>query len=341
VDNKNDHVVVAYYVGYEAAKAAADDLKDWDKGNHDIKLGAIGILTINPDNGKLEVKEVGQRNTKRGSLWGAAIGAAAGILTAGVALIPGLVAGAAGGGLLGSLNHKSLGMSDADHEQLVEKLRNGGAALAVMADDFEVEATEEELRRLGGTTTAYRVPGETVEVLSATAEAQSEASAAIDEAVDEAVASMDEEAAGIAAAGASAAAIRALVAAGHLSEDEANKLYDAGVHKPSVLLEVAATPVGRAALIEETGLSRESVLRAVKQVDLMRVKGVGVKYAGLLLAAGVDTVPELAQRVPAHLRSKMDEVNALEALVGELPAESMVGGWVTQAKALPRMIFYS
>jgi PHD/YefM family antitoxin component YafN of YafNO toxin-antitoxin module len=108
-------------------------------------------------------------------------------------------------------------MSDADHEQLVEKLRNGGAALAVMADDFEVEATEEELRRLGGTTTAYRVPGETVEVLSATAEAQSEASAAIDEAVDEAVASMDEEAAGIAAAGASAAAIRALVAAGHLS----------------------------------------------------------------------------------------------------------------------------
>jgi uncharacterized membrane protein len=145
--NKNDHLVVAYYVGYEAAKAAADDLKDWDKANHDIRLGAIGILTINPKNGRLEVKEVGQRNTKKGALWGAAIGTAAGILTAGVALIPGLVAGSAGGGLLGSLNHKSLGMSDADHEQLVEKLRNGGAALAVMADDFEVEATEAGLAR--------------------------------------------------------------------------------------------------------------------------------------------------------------------------------------------------
>jgi uncharacterized membrane protein len=335
--NKNDHFVVAYYVGYEAAKAAAEDLKDWDKGNHDIKLGAIGILTINPTNGRLEVKEIGQRKTKKGSLWGAAIGAAAGILTAGVALIPGLVAGAAGGGLLGSLNHKSLGMSDADHEQLVEKLRNGGAALAVMADDFEVEATEEELRRLDGTTTTYRVPEETVEVLSATAEAQSEASAAVDEAVDEEVGSMDEV---TGASGVSAAAIRALVAAGNLSEDEANTLYEAGVHKPSVLMEVAATPVGRAALVEETGLSRESVLHAVKRVDLMRVRGVGVKYAGLLLAAGVDTVPELAQRIPAHLRSKMGEVNAAEALVGELPAETTVAGWVAQAKALPRMIFY-
>jgi uncharacterized membrane protein/predicted flap endonuclease-1-like 5' DNA nuclease len=334
MDNKNDHLVIAYYVGYEAAKAAADDLKDWDKANDDIRLGAIGILTINPKNGRLEVKEVGQRKTKKGALWGAAIGAAAGILTAGVALIPGLVAGSAGGGLLGSLNHKSLGMSDADHEQLVEKLRNGGAALAVMADDFEVQATEAALRRFGGTTATYHVPEETAEVLTATAEAQSSASAAVDEAVE------DETRMATAGMPGSAAAVRALAAAGNLSEDEANKLYDTGVHKPSVLMEYGATPAGRAALVEETGLSRESTLRAIKRVDLMRIRGVGVKYAGLLLAAGVDTVPELAQRNPVHLRAKMGEVNALESMVGELPAEATVGDWVDQAKTLPRMIFY-
>jgi len=50
--NDNDRLVVAYYVNAAAAEAAAEDLKDWDKANDDIKLGAIGIITLNPHNGE-------------------------------------------------------------------------------------------------------------------------------------------------------------------------------------------------------------------------------------------------------------------------------------------------
>ena len=38
-----------------------------------------------------------------------------------------------------------------------------------------------------------------------------------------------------------------------------------------------ATPEGRAELAEATGLSEEAILTAVKEMDLMRIKGVGVK----------------------------------------------------------------
>jgi predicted flap endonuclease-1-like 5' DNA nuclease len=343
--NKNNNLVVAYYVNDAAAEAAAEDLKRWDKANDAVKLGAIGILTLNRNNGELEVKEIGQRDTKKGALWGAAIGTAAGILTAGVALIPGLILGTAGGGALGALNHKSLGMTDADRSTMADNLRNGGAALAVMADDFEVADTKAEMIRLGGVASTFKVPAETADILTATAEAQASAGAAIDEAVSNvgegvegvtrsATAGVSDIATGVAGAAGSLAAI------GGLSVDEAQKLFDSGVQKASALLARGATPAGRAALAKETGLSEAAILASVKRLDLMRLKGVGAKYAGLLLASGVDTVPELATRNAANLVSKMGEVNALQSLVSDLPSVDVVSGWVAQAKELPKMITY-
>ena len=57
-----------------------------------------------------------------------------------------------------------------------------------------------------------------------------------------------------------------------------------------------------------------------------------------LEAAGVDTVPELAQRNAANLTAKMTEVNAKKKLVRQLPPESRVTDWVKQAKKLKRVI---
>ena len=110
-----------------------------------IKLGAIAVLTLNPETGELHADEVGERNTKKGALWGTAIGVGVGILTAGIGLIPGLLIGAGGGAAIGAMDHKGVGMTDQDRERMAENLRRGGAALAVMCDDFEVEATKEEL----------------------------------------------------------------------------------------------------------------------------------------------------------------------------------------------------
>lgn len=334
--NKNDHFVVAYYTNSAAAEAAADDLKNWDKANKDIKLGAIGVLRLNAKNGQLEVEEMGQRDARKGALWGTAIGVTLGVLTAGIGLIPGVIAGAAGGGVLGSFNHKSLGMSDADRDTLVDQLRHGGAALGVMCDDFEAEATKAEMARLGGTATVYSVPAATAAELRAAAEAQTAAVAAVDSAVDATVGAVKSGTATVAATG--TAAVAGLAAAIGLDVADSDNLSKAGVDKASSLLKSASTPTGRANLAKETGVDEAVIYTSVKKVDLMRVKGVGQKYAALLVAAGIDSVPELGTRNPANLLSAMSATNAKSALVENLPTVEEVTNWVTQAKSLKKII---
>ncbi len=82
------------------------------------------------------------------------------------------------------------------------------------------------------------------------------------------------------------------------------------------------------------------MLRWVKMADLYRIKGIGQEYAELLEAAGVDSVPELAQRLPTDLLEKMAAANAQKNMVRRLPDLSLVEGWVAQAKDLPQVITY-
>lgn len=120
----------------------------------------------------------------------------------------------------------------------------------------------------------------------------------------------------------------------------AEKLKAAGISTTETLLEKGATPTGRNKIIEGTGISKKLVLRWINMADLFRIKGVGEEYADLLEAAGVDTVPELAQRNAANLFAKMTEVNEKKKLVRGLPSLAIVEGWVEQAKTLPRKVNY-
>jgi predicted flap endonuclease-1-like 5' DNA nuclease len=120
----------------------------------------------------------------------------------------------------------------------------------------------------------------------------------------------------------------------------AAQLMEAGINTPLELLQMGATPAGRKRIADETGLSHKLILRWVNQVDLYRIKGIGEEYADLLEAAGVDTVVELAQRVPENLHTKLAETNAEKNLVRQLPTEAMVADWVAQAKSLPRYLKY-
>jgi predicted flap endonuclease-1-like 5' DNA nuclease len=81
-------------------------------------------------------------------------------------------------------------------------------------------------------------------------------------------------------------------------------------------------------------------LKWVNRADLARIKGIGEEYADLLEVAGVDTVPELAQRNTENLYNKMVEVNAEKKLLRQVPAKSKVEDWVTQAKGLDRVVNY-
>ena len=57
-----------------------------------------------------------------------------------------------------------------------------------------------------------------------------------------------------------------------------------------------------------------------------------------LEAAGVDTIPELAQRNAENLHAKLVEVNGEQNIVQKLPSAETVADWVAQAKELPRVI---
>jgi len=125
-----------------------------------------------------------------------------------------------------------------------------------------------------------------------------------------------------------------------IGEVYAQKLREAGVGSVDALLKQGATPRGRKGIVEKSGISEKLVLEWVNHADLFRVTGVGEEYADLLEEAGVDTVPELAQRNPENLHQKMLEVNREKKLVRRLPALSQVGDWVEQAKSLPRVVTY-
>jgi predicted flap endonuclease-1-like 5' DNA nuclease len=120
----------------------------------------------------------------------------------------------------------------------------------------------------------------------------------------------------------------------------AQKLVKAGITTTNKLLKKGATPKGRQEIEDMTGISHSLVLEWVNHVDLYRIKGVAQEYSDLLEEAGVDTVPELAQRKPANLHAKLAEVNDAKKLVRQLPSEKQVEGWVSQAKDLPRVVKY-
>jgi predicted flap endonuclease-1-like 5' DNA nuclease len=125
-----------------------------------------------------------------------------------------------------------------------------------------------------------------------------------------------------------------------IGEFYAQKLQGAGVTTTDALLKQGATPNGRNEIAEKTGISGKLILEWVNHVDLFRIKGVGEEYADLLEEAGVDTVPELAQRNPENLYQKLLEVNGEKKLVRQLPSQTQVQSWVDQAKNLPRVIAY-
>jgi predicted flap endonuclease-1-like 5' DNA nuclease len=120
----------------------------------------------------------------------------------------------------------------------------------------------------------------------------------------------------------------------------AKKLKAAGISTTDGLLKAGSTPKGREELAGKSGVSEKLILAWVNHADLYRIKGVGSEYSDLLEEAGVDTVPELAQRKPENLLEKMVEVNAAKKLVRKLPALKQVEDWVNQAKKLPRVINY-
>src|SRR6516165_8255185 len=110
----NHTVVIAIFNDEGSADSAAAALKE----SGVVKGDAVGVLVLD-EKGKLKAEKVGKRS------WGKGLG-----IGAVVALVTpvGLAAGLIGGGLLGGLHHKNLGLDDADRHRINKVLQGGKAA---------------------------------------------------------------------------------------------------------------------------------------------------------------------------------------------------------------------
>jgi predicted RecB family nuclease len=125
-----------------------------------------------------------------------------------------------------------------------------------------------------------------------------------------------------------------------IGPEYARKLRGAGIDTIEELLDAGATPRGREEIAGKSEISEKLVLEWVNHADLFRINGVASEYADLLEAAGVDTVPELAQRNAANLAQKLAEVNEKKKLVRQLPSDATIAEWIKEAQTLPRAITY-
>ena len=116
------------------------------------------------------------------------------------------------------------------------------------------------------------------------------------------------------------------------------KLTDAGITTVEDFLTKGATAQGRTQIATTTGISETVIRDLVNAADLMRVNGIGKQFAELLEASGVDSVPELATRVPENLLTKLKEINQTKNIANRTPTLAVVTEWVEEAKTLPRIV---
>ena len=149
----NKIVVLAIFKNEAAADAAAETVKESGLARHD----AVGVLVLN-EKGEVKAEKVGKRSVGKG----AGIGLALALLTP-----VGLGVGIIGGGGLGALHHKGLGLDKADRERLGAELGAGKAAVGVLAPVSEADAVTAKLAELGGAAESHTVTDEDLEEANA------------------------------------------------------------------------------------------------------------------------------------------------------------------------------
>ena len=142
-------LTLALFDSEAAADAAADGLKDSGVAKHD----AIGILALD-DEGKIKMHKVGARSTGTGAGIGAVLWLL-GPVGAGVGVV--------GGGLLGALHHKGLGLDEDDQARITKELEGGHAAVGVLTLQDDWSAVSDYLAGQGGTTETYEAPDEAMD----------------------------------------------------------------------------------------------------------------------------------------------------------------------------------
>jgi len=146
-------LVLAFFANEAAAEEAIKAMQKWDKATKEVKLGNVGILAKDKK-GKVKTQKL-QRKTKGGAV----LGAVAGVLSGGLTVVGGAVAG----GILGAFFKKGLGMSKEDLARIDKELDGGKAAVGILTEPGESAAVSAKLAELGGKPETHDVSEEALE----------------------------------------------------------------------------------------------------------------------------------------------------------------------------------
>ena len=113
----------------------------------------MGILVLDKS-GHVKTEKIGAHSSGKGAGIGMVLAMATPI---------GLAAGVIGGGLLGRLHHKGLGLSNEDREQLGAQLLDGKAAVGVLTDPTGAEAFVARMTDLGGASQVHQLSGDDID----------------------------------------------------------------------------------------------------------------------------------------------------------------------------------
>lgn len=113
---------------------------------------------------------------------------------------------------------------------------------------------------------------------------------------------------------------------------QAERLYQAGLISPLLLLRKGATPEGRKQIAQATGLSDDLIAAWVHYIDLFRVHGIAQEQADLLYLLGIRSLADLAQADPLVLSQQATQATE------HPPDIEQFSNWVSQAQKLPRAV---
>jgi len=119
-----------------------------------------------------------------------------------------------------------------------------------------------------------------------------------------------------------------------IDQNMAADLRKAGVETTSELMQAWHDPDKRTNVASSSGLNDEQLGRMVSMARMARMKGVGPKYAHLLVTAGVIGRKSLGKHTPEGLVKHLGEVNSSKMLGFPLPTLAEVSAWFTDLKPL-------
>ena len=118
-----------------------------------------------------------------------------------------------------------------------------------------------------------------------------------------------------------------------LNPAQIEKLREAGIENSDDMMRIWAQP-NRTALLAQTGIGLDHFTDLASMSRLARVKNVGPKFVGVLLAAGIDGPKSLFKHTPESLVKRLGEVAMEKNLTGPVPTLEQVGPWYADQQSI-------